>query len=313
MIDQDEHDDEDCAVAVDFHATGLAVNTVLNTHGDADEYIKSLYPSWSGTIAELIGKYFEQRNIPNLPAKFEKIHHLKGDARRKALEDDVRERALDIAPPTPPAAGKVLKRNKQEAYDEEEEECLTPGGGTKTTTVRTEVPTPVFMERISRRGVNDDEVLTRVEKSMAVYDGAIKEYEADGNIVVTKPKKANGKKEKKEPEVISMATHKTMVDSLQATIKQLRNNISSKKKKGEQLPDPTEVKRLKREVAEAQQAAASLLNRHQVTQQEVLVLQQKLKSTEEIKKAAVAEGKLEVMQSFMGTGAGGTPTFSRVS
>lgn len=89
MIDQDEHDDEDCAVAVDFHATGLAVNTVLNTHGDADEYIKSLYPSWSGTIAELIGKYFEQRNIPNLPAKFEKIHHLKGDARRKALEDDV--------------------------------------------------------------------------------------------------------------------------------------------------------------------------------------------------------------------------------
>ena len=65
------------------------------------------------------------------------------------------------------------------------------------------------MERVSHRGVNDDELLTRVEKSMAVYDGAIKEYETDGNIVVTKPKKANGKKERNEPNVISMATHKT--------------------------------------------------------------------------------------------------------
>ena len=91
------------------------------------------------------------------------------------------------------------------------------------------------------------------------------------------------------------------------------NNISSKRKKGDQLLYPTEVKRLKQELVEAQQAAASLLNRHQVTQQEVLGLQQKLKSTEEIKKAAVAEAKFEVMQSFMGTGAGGTSTFSRVS
>ena len=73
-----ETDDEDCAVAVDFHATGLSVNTVLNTHGDAD-------PSWSGTIAKLFGKYFEQRNIPNLLGKFDKIHHLKGGARRNCL------------------------------------------------------------------------------------------------------------------------------------------------------------------------------------------------------------------------------------
>ena len=60
---------------------------------------------------------------------------------------------------------------------------------------------------------------------------------------------------------------------------------------------------------EAQQAAVSLLNRHQVTQQEVMVLQQKLKSTctkksriikEKEKKAAVAEAKFEVMQSFHG-------------
>ena len=93
---------------------------------------------------------------------------------------------------------------------------------------------------------------------------------------------------------------------------QSSNNISSKKKKGEQLPDPTEVKTLKRELVEAQQAAASLLNQHQVTQQEVLILQQKLKSTEEIKKAAVAEAKCEVMLTFMNTGAGGTPNFSRV-
>ena len=78
-------------MAVDPHATGLAANTILNTHGDAGGYSKGLYPSWYGTIAELIGEHFEQRNImtPKLPAKFDKIRHLKGDARRKALEDDV--------------------------------------------------------------------------------------------------------------------------------------------------------------------------------------------------------------------------------
>lgn len=306
-------DSEDCDVAVDFNVCNMPVKTILKVHGDADAHIRAAYPSWSGNIADVLSKYFDAKEIVNVAAKFSAINDLQGDKRRQALQDDVRERALDAAPSTPPMKGKQMKRGKKEAYDEVFEEVATPGGTKTTNVTMVEVSTPEFLKRLKNARVNDDQVLDQVEESLKLYDDAIEEYGSDGDIKKKKSKPVKSIKSKKPRTVLSFKEHEAVVAALQKTIKGLRVAVSGKKKKGDQVFDPTELKKLRSELDDAKEASVSLMERNQELSLEVQKLEQKLECSDEIKKAAVAEAKCAVMMQMINQSQNNTPILSRGS
>lgn len=306
-------DSEDCDVAVDFNVCSLPVKTILKVHGDADAHIQTKYPSWSGNVADVLSKYFKAKAIVNVAAKFNAVNDLKGDKRRTALEDDVRERALDAAPSTPPMKGKQLKRGKKEAYDEVVDEMETPGGTKTTHITMVEVSTPEFLKRLKHARANDDQVLDQVEESIKMYDDAIQEYGSDGDIKKKKSKPEKSTKPKKPRTVVSFKEHEAVVAALEKTIKGLRVAVSGKKKKGDQVFDPTELKKLRAELGDANEASVSLMERNQELSLEVSKLEQKLECSDEIKKAAVAEAKCSVMMQMINQGQNTTPMHSRGS
>ena len=95
-LDKVDEDDEDVRVSVDFHDTGLPLKLIYDCHEDAQAYLCSTYPSFSENIWDIIDEYFTDLRVPNMLDKFKAVHELHGNARRAALEADVKVRASDL-------------------------------------------------------------------------------------------------------------------------------------------------------------------------------------------------------------------------
>ena len=83
-------DEEDCAIEIDFRYANLPLKYLLTSHGDCDQHVNFLFPSFSGSVEEKITEYFKQVEIECLPLRYEKVHSMSGDARKDALREDIR-------------------------------------------------------------------------------------------------------------------------------------------------------------------------------------------------------------------------------
>jgi hypothetical protein len=306
-LDSVDEDEEDVRVSVDFHDTGLPLKCLHDCHGDAQDYLCSTYPSFSENIWDFIDKYFTDLQVPNLLDKFKAVHELHGDARRAALEADVKVRASDLGD-SPVVIGRVNKRNHSEAYDEHEESVETPGGTKGTKTVRVEVDTPTFVARLeanSRAGVS-----SRVDSSLQLYDQLLERVDSEG--FLSKEARAASKlKAGGKANVIGMKAHLDVLAAKDKKINNLRVQLTQAKKADVLAAEAEKTGAVATELVEAKETCGCLLTKVQNLQARVSELEGKLALSTAEKQAAVAEAKVQVMQQMFSASNALTPELNR--
>jgi hypothetical protein len=299
-----DQDPEDCTVTPDFHDVGLPLKNIHSVEGSAQAHIRSLYPSWTGNIAEIIQAYFLKIGVEDQCSKFDTINNLQGTARRLALEEDVKSRVLDWGERSPQLVGLVSRRGKPEAFDMTVDEEITPLGTVHQHEVYVPVATPIFEKRMLEKAEN--EKLSKVQKSMVAFDELLESVDEQGFLQISKltadPKELP--KIRRDATVISIASHNRLLQSKEAANAVLRAEISRLKQKKPDAPTAitSSVVDLSDELDEAKTSASLLLDRIQELQKQLTSKQAKLDLAEAEQKAAVANAKVEVMQSMMGGG-----------
>lgn len=299
-----DQDHEDCTVTPDFHDVGLPLKNIHSVEGSAQAHVRSLYPSWTGNIAESVEAYFIKIGVEDQCSKFDTINNLQGAARRVALEADVKSRVLDLGESSPQPVGIMSRRGKREAFDMTVDEEVTPLGTVHQHEVYVPVSTPVFEKRMLDKA--EKEKMSQVHKSMELYDELVECVDAQGFLKITKPGADPHElpKIRKDATVISIASHTRLLQIKEAANIALRAEISRLKRKQPDAPAAitSNMVDLTDELNEAKTAASLLLDRIQDLQKQVASKQAKLDLAEAEQKAAVANAKVEVMQSMMGGG-----------
>jgi hypothetical protein len=300
-IEQYEKDSEDCTVIPDFHDTNLPLKNILSVHGCAQDHLRALYPSWSGSIDEIVNEYFKRIGVQNECNNFHTVNNLHGNARRLALEADVKARVLDLVDGQMKPVGVLSKRGKPEAFDMQIEEETTPQGTVHEHEVYVPVSTPIFEARMLDKAEKNK--LSQVEKSMQTFDELLESVDEAGFLKMSKTGADPNEKTRvrKGATVISMATHTSVVKTKDATILSLRDKISKLKRKVPDAPDPKTVVvvDLSSELDQSNKHCGHLLDKIQLMQGQLNAKQAKLDLASSEQNAAVANAKVEVMQAMM--------------